>query len=132
MDISFASWETSVHNNVDQIKRIASAKSLSASKIVLDQLNSCASIVGSSDEPYTVTLDSCNCFDFASRQLPCKHIYRLALELGYLDGLPTLNKKLSKTFDTYAEISRFYDAYQSGIISIEKFVKIATAIQSGK
>lgn len=34
---------------------------------------------------YHTTLTSCTCPDFAERQLPCKHMYRLAEELGYFD-----------------------------------------------
>src|SRR5262245_48330218 len=33
---------------------------------------------------YLTTLKSCGCSDFLSRDLPCKHIYRLAFELGVL------------------------------------------------
>lgn len=35
---------------------------------------------------YNTTLYSCNCFDFNKRNLPCKHIFRLALELNMIDG----------------------------------------------
>ena len=31
---------------------------------------------------YVVTLESCTCPDFQRRQRPCKHMYRLAMELG--------------------------------------------------
>ena len=34
---------------------------------------------------YDTTLSSCTCMDFQERKLPCKHIYRLALELGIID-----------------------------------------------
>lgn len=36
------------------------------------------------DIEYFVTLKSCTCADFKERQLPCKHIYRLALWFGYI------------------------------------------------
>lgn len=132
MFVSFGQWEPSIHETVDQIKRIVNAKALSASDVQIDIANSKAVISGRSEEPYLVTLDSCTCFDFASRNLPCKHVYRLAFELGFLEDLPTLNKKAAKSFDFDAEISRFYTAYLSGVISAEKFVKIADAISKGK
>lgn len=51
---------------------------------------------------YDVHLDYCNCKDFQNRQLPCKHMYRLALEIGIvtpqwdLSGLtPEVREKLS-------------------------------------
>lgn len=31
---------------------------------------------------YETTLDMCQCIDFSRRKLPCKHMYRLAMELG--------------------------------------------------
>lgn len=34
------------------------------------------------ERTYNVRLDRCDCMDFKERHLPCKHIYRLALELG--------------------------------------------------
>lgn len=34
---------------------------------------------------YKTTLNSCDCEDFSKSGLPCKHIYKLALELGIID-----------------------------------------------
>ncbi|MGI6252096.1 MAG: SWIM zinc finger family protein [Aminivibrio sp.] len=34
---------------------------------------------------YTVTLSSCTCFDFQKRYRPCKHMYRLAMEMGLME-----------------------------------------------
>lgn len=31
---------------------------------------------------YHATLKNCDCEDFKSRHLPCKHMYRLAMEMG--------------------------------------------------
>ncbi len=31
------------------------------------------------------SLTKCNCADFERRKLPCKHIYRLAVELGIIE-----------------------------------------------
>jgi hypothetical protein len=40
---------------------------------------------GSGEEEYSATLTACTCKDFIMRNLPCKHIYRLAHELGRFD-----------------------------------------------
>lgn len=37
-----------------------------------------------SGQEYTVTLSSCTCPDFSTRHHPCKHMYRLAAEVGAL------------------------------------------------
>lgn len=73
--MNFGTWEPSTHTTLDQIKRIVSGQKISSSKIQLTG-DSSAIISGSGSEPYNVTLDSCTCFDFVSRKLPCKHIYR--------------------------------------------------------
>lgn len=77
----FIFWDNEVHKSVDQIKRIISAQKIKSSEIEIDQLSESATIKGSGSNPYHVTLNSCTCFDFESRKLPCKHIYRLASEL---------------------------------------------------
>lgn len=130
----FIFWDNEVHKSVDQIKRIISARKIKSSEIEIDQLSESATIKGSGSNPYHVTLNSCTCFDFESRKLPCKHIYRLASELGCGPALKSLDKKSSKAFTDSipSEINRFYQLYESGAISAEKFTKIAAAIQSGK
>lgn len=45
-----------------------------------------ADIQGKSGNTYHVTLNSCTCPDYTSRHIPCKHMYRLALQVGLLAG----------------------------------------------
>lgn len=42
-----------------------------------------AKVSGSTGTEYTTTLDYCSCPDFDKRSKPCKHIYFLALQMGY-------------------------------------------------
>lgn len=44
-------------------------------------------IHGSGDEIYSVSLNSCTCEDFYHRHVPCKHMFRLGIELGLLQAL---------------------------------------------
>jgi predicted nucleic acid-binding Zn finger protein len=46
---------------------------------------------------YAVFLDSCSCPDFQDRQFPCKHIYRLAAELGLVEKLEISPQKYEVT-----------------------------------
>lgn len=39
---------------------------------------------GKSDRVYKTTLENCQCDDFKNRKAPCKHMYRLATEVGAL------------------------------------------------
>lgn len=128
MDIE--NFDISTCEEVEEIKRIVSAQKISASKIQLDIDNKSCVISGSSETPYNVTLTSCTCGDFIARRLPCKHIYRLAIDLGILSGIPSLKKDSS--FDADSEIHKFLIAYRNGEISGEKFIKIAEAIRKGK
>lgn len=66
----------------DQIKRQSSARKTNIISIKKENLS------GQIND-YQVTLAHCTCTDFKRRKKPCKHMYRLAHELGIFD----LNKK---------------------------------------
>lgn len=80
-----AAWAADIHETEEQAKRISSGKMSSCTPAILDKNNCCASFHGRRGN-YETHLDSCTCTDFSRRSLPCKHIYRLALELGLLSG----------------------------------------------
>jgi hypothetical protein len=77
----FGEWNEAVHNSEEQLKRIEKAKSGSTTPLAIDSKNKVGTFKGSGNNPYSVTLTSCTCGDFINRFLPCKHIYRLAMEL---------------------------------------------------
>ncbi len=70
-----------VHNSPDQQKRIASAKKSACTPVSVDQ-SACTGTFKGSSGTHTTSLDHCSCVDFNRRKLPCKHMYRLAMELG--------------------------------------------------
>ena len=49
----------------------------------IDKENRFGIFVG--ERTYRTTLESCTCPDFKERKLPCKHMYRLASELGLIE-----------------------------------------------
>lgn len=120
-----------MHNDYEQIKRIAFMQRIKPENVTVFPEKQSAEIVGS-DGIYDVTLNSCTCYDFEARQLPCKHIYKLASELGYLDDLPKVNRKAAKAFkdNLSSEIDHYKELYFNGAISIEKFNKIVNALLS--
>ncbi len=65
----------------DQLKRIESAKKAKCSPLSIDYTARTAVFAGSGKTPYKTTIDSCTCRDYFVRHLPCKHIYRLRMEL---------------------------------------------------
>lgn len=131
--MTFGKWDSSIHEEIDQIKRINTSKQIKPKNIkILDIISLTAIMIGSDGDLYEVSLDRCTCFDFTSRQLPCKHIYRLADEVGLLPKQPTLNPEEVATFkqNIPAEIARFKRLYESGAISVDKFIKIVNALNS--
>lgn len=122
-----------IFEEVDILKRVAADKKISDKKVLeFDAENKTAIIQGSGQEPYNVTLDSCNCMDFAIHGKICKHIYKLQDMLGIAPDLPPRNLENEKEFKKSipGEIAHFEQFYLNGAISIEKFAKIISALQS--
>ncbi len=71
----FSTEKIFLHATEDQLKRQQSAKSLQLDSIDRDARTG-------KIKTYDVSLDGCTCMDFTRRHKPCKHMYRLATELG--------------------------------------------------
>ncbi|MCE5324761.1 SWIM zinc finger domain-containing protein [bacterium] len=69
-----------LHADPEQIKRQESAMQVNLDPMQIDLETSTCAI-----KDYVVSLDSCTCKDASLRRLPCKHMYRLAHELGVFD-----------------------------------------------
>ena len=128
----FEKWDGSIHSEPDQVKRRLNGEKIKPEAISLDTASRSAVIVGSDPEPYSVTLSGCSCFDFTSRGLPCKHMYRLADELGLSDPWPKVSRKgQAAALDAApAEVERWRGEFLAGNISAKKFTKIADALLS--
>ncbi len=72
------------HNSSDQQTRLASAKKSSCTPSSVDFTELSGVFKGSSGT-HSTSLQQCTCVDFKRRRLPCKHMYRLAMELGCLN-----------------------------------------------
>ena len=73
------------HQDPDQQKRIKSASSAACTPVELDR-DACTGIFKGSSGTHSASLEKCSCIDYNRRRLPCKHMYRLAMELGLLDA----------------------------------------------
>lgn len=62
-----------------QIKRYNSSKKVKVIDIWRDSEDGI--FEGSGGKEYHASLDSCDCRDFVTRKIPCKHMYKLATEL---------------------------------------------------
>lgn len=81
----------------DQIKRQISASK--CKPIEIDFENKCGTFKGSGKNPYHTTLEECTCRDFTVRNLPCKHIYRLRMELENPTSKKELQENLNSEFE---------------------------------
>ena len=82
--MDFGKW-VGVNDSPDQIKRLESAKKSACTPLSISQEDG-AAIFSGSHGTYSTTLESCTCVDFSRRKLPCKHMFRLAIELGQIDA----------------------------------------------
>lgn len=95
------------------LSRIKKAQDKKYVPIKLDCDAQTASFKGSGKELYNTTPSSCTCLDFATRHQPCKHMYRLQIELGLLDTkelIPQLNQSQ-------------YTAYEEAMAILSDLVK---------
>ena len=82
---AFGPW-TEHPADTDEEKRLASAQQSKTSPLSVDKEHETGVFYGSGKEPYQTSLASCTCNDFVKRKKPCKHIFRLAMELGIIDA----------------------------------------------
>lgn len=82
---AFGLW-TEHPADTDEEKRLASAQQSKTSPLSVDKEHETGVFYGSGKEPYQTSLASCACNDFVKRKKPCKHIFRLAMELGIIDA----------------------------------------------
>lgn len=80
----FGDWPTYIHEEPEQITRQLRAMDAQYVPITIDRSGQYGTFRGSNGEEYRTTLEECDCMDFRTRNRPCKHIYRLAIELGYV------------------------------------------------
>lgn len=78
-------FSSDINSQPDQIKRIQSAKSSKTAPLSVDYNAQTGVFSGSGKKPYNTTLTSCTCRDYFVRRLPCKHMYRLMIELNLLE-----------------------------------------------
>ena len=129
--MTFGNWDSSLHNEIEQLKRINNSLKIKKENVTLHSESETAEIIGS-EETYNVSLNECTCQDFSRCHAPCKHIYKLASELGYVMEFPVIDKEAATSFKNSIpeEINRYKDLFMQGAISLEKFLKITSALQS--
>lgn len=113
----------------DDVKRVQAALSIKRSNIGLDRINGKAKMQGSSSEPYYVTQTSCTCTDFARRRQPCKHMIRLAIELGADFALPEYDPIAAREYDMSEDIVLLHDRWEAGLITTDAYAACLAALE---
>lgn len=112
-------WTPDTHNTEYAEKRIKSAQSAKLTPLSVDRENMSCEIKGSGKLPYHVTLSKCTCGDFIRSNLPCKHIYRLASELGALDVKTDAYESRAYSWDEVLDIvESFSDVVQLELLEL--------------
>jgi len=96
---NFFPGTSELHNSIDQIKRQKSSVNLTVHFV--DAITGTGNI-----NKYAVSLTGCDCVDFKRRSLPCKHMYRLACELGVFRIGDDVAKDTSLKTSSYVQIER--------------------------
>lgn len=83
-------------------------KSVKLVQGTLDRENCTAQFKGSAKVPYTTTLSECTCVDFDRNGAPCKHMIRLAVELGLIGApdTPPSNRSIGAIVDVIESLER--------------------------
>ena len=81
--IFFEEYSNNKTTDPEQIQRRRRACAPRLKPLKLNERDEVAVFRGAGGERYTTSLKECQCIDFERRQRPCKHMFRLAHELGY-------------------------------------------------
>ena len=128
--MSFGKWPSDLHYDYKQVQRIlsAQAKSMERDVLEIDSEKKVIVIKGSGEDPYYATLDECTCQDFMFRRKPCKHMYKLAIELNVLDEIPERSNTIA-SYNPEEEIMKYRELYIKGEIPGEAYVQICKALE---
>jgi|GEM_PF-2160659 SWIM zinc finger. len=80
---TFGEWNKAVHKGIPQMDRFERASHQNMVLLSYNDETGLGMLKSSSGGTYITGPDSCTCDDFSKRSRPCKHIYFVALKMGY-------------------------------------------------
>lgn len=129
--MTFGPFDIPDNELLEACKRLERGKAIRSVDVLISDLPAQSIEVVGRDGTYRVTLSDCECVDFYRRQLPCKHMYRLALELGFsFDKAPAFDPYFAAEFDISEEIERLEKRWLSGQLTMDAFSKCVDALHS--
>ena len=129
--MKFGPWEISDNEYLESAERMERAGKISPANIEsIDTESGSACMIGSDGFPYCVTLHGCDCVDFERRGLPCKHMIRLALELGLQIDVPQYDPVSAYNYNVEEDIERLTARWQAGQLTLEALSKCSAALRA--
>lgn len=124
-------WEIPEKELLETALRLERARSIRPENIgIVDANTETAEIYGSDGMAYTVSLSDCECVDYERRGLPCKHMIRLALELGLSLELPVFDPYFAADYDISEDVSRLTDRWRAGQLTTDALAQCVAALRS--
>lgn len=80
---------------------------------------------------YKVTLSSCDCGNFTitnSESCPCKHMFRLAMELGIELSFPVFDPVRASKYDASADLELLHKRWVDGEITFDAYKSCKSAL----
>lgn len=131
--MSFGPWEIQKSSYVSVCGNFERAGSIKASDASFDLDAKTAHIVGSSGETYVANMDECSCDSFRfGGGVPCKHMIRLAMELGESFVVPAFDPKIAAGYDVQEDIERLTERWRSGALTLDALNKCIAALKSSE
>lgn len=130
--MTFGPFEIPEEELLEACKRLERAQAISPEAVLSFDVSARSMVIQGSDGcPYHVRLDGCECVDYERRQLPCKHIYRLALDLGCeFPEAPAFDPYLAAEYDISEDLDRLRRRWVSGQLTLAAYSKCVDALRS--
>lgn len=127
--MKFGLWDIPEKEYVSECAAYERAVKISASDIRLDLENRRSFTTGSAAEPYETTLEGCTCEIHNINGLPCKHMIRLAAELGYSFDVPEFDPYAAADYDISEDVERLTARWRSGQLTLEALRSCIAALK---
>lgn len=124
----FNGWDNDILIEPDQVMNRLNAEKIKASNVKIDCKSRRAEIQGSGSVPYQTNLSSCTCKDFYIRKKPCKHMYRLALELKMIAKFPEVDGAVEQAI-VQSATQQWKDEFTQGHISAQLYARVGKALE---
>lgn len=130
--MTFGPYEIPEEELLEACKRLERARAIPPEAVLSFDTSARSMVIqGSEGWPYRVLLEGCECVDYERRQFPCKHIYRLALNLGYeFPEAPVFDPYLAAEYDISEDLDRLRHRWVSGHLTLAAYSKCVDALRS--